>query len=84
MPKIPYAGPVVQHLRYLALPVTRENYLKYAYPEGAPEPLSGEEQAIMEEALSKGALPEGYDEEGLAESIAFEKHRYSQMPRGGL
>ena len=53
MPKIPYAGPVVQHLRYTLRCRSRENYLKYAYPEGAPEPLSGEEQAIMEEALSR-------------------------------
>jgi hypothetical protein len=70
--------PIVEHLRDRALPVTRENYLLFAYPEGAPDPMPGELEAIVQEALKNATLREGYSEEGLAESLAWQKHRERQ------
>ena len=70
--------PVVEHLKRRGFPVTRENFLKFAYPEGAPDPLPGELEAIVQEALEKAAMPAGYDREGLAESRAWQKHRQRQ------
>lgn len=50
---LPLSGnnPVVQRLKALGKPVTRENYLALAYPEGAPVPLPAEDEAILDEAL---------------------------------
>ncbi|MGZ5120589.1 MAG: hypothetical protein ACXWCW_26815 [Burkholderiales bacterium] len=76
------SDPVVEHLKRRGLPVTRENYLNWAYPEGAPDPMPGELEAIVQDALKNAALPEGYNEEGLAESEAWQKHRHKQRPRG--
>ena len=50
-PRRPAGDPVVEHLKRRGLPVTREKYPIFAYPEEAPEPLPGELEALMREAL---------------------------------
>lgn len=76
--------PVLQRLRVLGRPLTRAEYVKLAFPEGEPDPMPGELEAQIQEALNTVKLPAGYNEEGLSESEAWQKHRQSQkpLPRG--
>jgi hypothetical protein len=71
--------PVVERLKARGLPVTRTNYLKLAYPEGAPEPLPAEELAMMEEALrqSGDSRKRVRRRRARASQQAWLKHRHS-------
>ena len=46
---LPRTGPdpIVEHLKSLGRPVTREAYLAFAYPEGVEEPLDAELEAML-------------------------------------
>jgi len=72
------SSPVTQELIRRGLPVTRTNWLNLAYPEGAPNPLPAELEAQVREALAEASLPEGYNQEGVEESLAWQKHRLRQ------
>ena len=39
--------PVLERMKERGMPLTLENYLRLAYPEGAPDPMSGEELAMI-------------------------------------
>jgi hypothetical protein len=47
----PGRDPVVEMLLKHSIPVTRENYLKLAYPTGAPDPMPAELESMLPEEL---------------------------------
>ena len=67
--------PVVERLKQRGLALTRENYLKLAYPDGPPEPLPAELLAQIDEALRDATF--AYSRDGLAETKAWQRHRHS-------
>src|SRR5262245_34199372 len=69
--------PIVERLKARGLPLTRTNYLRLAYPEGAPEPLPAEELVMMEEALRQAQSQPSSSPEGASESQAWQTHRRS-------
>jgi hypothetical protein len=46
-----YADPLVETMIRLGIPVTRDNYLEMAYPEGIPEQWTAELEADLPDAL---------------------------------
>lgn len=46
---IPLTGPdpLLEHMKARQIPLTRKNYLDLAYPEGAPDPMPGELEALL-------------------------------------
>ena len=46
-----WIDPVVQTLMHLRIPITRENYLELAYPEGMPDEWTAELEAELPEEL---------------------------------
>lgn len=50
-----WVDPVIQTLIKLGIPVTRENYLEMAYPEGLPDEWTAELEAELPDELQNNA-----------------------------
>ena len=62
--------PVVQTLIKLGFPVTRENYLEIAYPEGLPKEWTAELEAELPEQLQLSATPDAPAKPSSQQSFA--------------
>ena len=51
MKHVPGNDPLIELLKELGQPVTRENYLAWAYPDGIPNPWTAELEAELPEEL---------------------------------
>jgi hypothetical protein len=48
--------PVVEHLKRIGLPITRERVIDFNWPDGKPEPWEADHEADLPEELLAGVL----------------------------